>query len=45
LLGGYSAEKATSLKALELDVAAIGAEGLGYERLDQILTEYLMGAR
>lgn len=45
LLGGYSAEKATSLKALELDVEAIGAEGLGYERLDQILTEYLMGAR
>ncbi|QDV06043.1 Xylose isomerase [Planctomycetes bacterium Poly30] len=45
LLGGYSAEKVKGLKALELDVEAIGVEGLGYERLDQILTEHLMGAR
>ena len=45
LLGAYSADKAKSLKALELDVDAIGAAGLGYERLDQILVEHMMGAR
>ncbi len=45
LLGAYSADKAKSLKALELDVDRIGAEGLGYERLDQILVEHMMGVR
>ena len=45
LLGAYSADKAKSLKALELDVEAIGAAGLGYERLDQILVEHMMGVR
>ncbi len=45
LLGGYSAAKAKELKALKLDVDAIGAAGLGYERLDQLLVEHLMGAR
>jgi xylose isomerase len=45
LLGTYSQQKAKSLKALQLDVDAIGAAGLGYERLDQLLIEHLMGAR
>ncbi|MEO0660267.1 MAG: xylose isomerase [Planctomycetota bacterium] len=45
LLGAYSAERAAGLKALELDVDAVAAPGLGYERLDQLLVEHMMGAR
>lgn len=45
LAGGYSREKAAGLRGLDLDVAAIAAEGLHYERLDQILVEHLLGAR
>jgi xylose isomerase len=45
LAGRYSAESAASLRSLDVDVDAIGAAGLGYERLDQIMCEYLMGAR
>ena len=43
--GGYSAERAAALRDLDIDAAAVGAEGLGYERLDQLLVEHLMGAR
>lgn len=45
LLAGYSADKADSLRALDIDADAIGLAGLGYERLDQLLTEHLLGAR
>ena len=45
LLATYSSENATQLRNLEIDVDAIGARGLGYERLDQLMTEHLMGAR
>jgi xylose isomerase len=45
LLAGYSAEKARELRALKLDAAALGAKGLGWEKLDQRLVEHLMGAR
>jgi xylose isomerase len=45
LLGAYSRDRAKSLKALTLDVDEIGAAGLQYERLDQILVEHMMGAR
>ena len=43
--GAYTAEKASSLKAAEFDRRALGARGLGYERLDQLTTELLLGAR
>ncbi|MEZ6016512.1 MAG: xylose isomerase [Planctomycetota bacterium] len=45
LLGGYTRAKAQGLKALDVDVEGIGAAGLGYERLDQLMIEHLMGAR
>jgi xylose isomerase len=44
-LGKYSPEKAASLKALDLDRNAISKRGLGYERLDQLLIDLLLGAR
>ena len=43
LSGGYSAEKAHALRELEIDPDAVAARGLGYERLDQLLTEHLLG--
>ena len=45
LLGSYSADNAASIKALEIDADTIGARGLCWERLDQILMEHLFGAR
>lgn len=45
LAGGYSKDKAAGLRSLELDVHSIAAEGLGYERLDQLLVEHLLGVR
>jgi xylose isomerase len=45
LLGAYSADNAASIKALEIDADTIGARGLRWERLDQILMEHLFGAR
>jgi xylose isomerase len=44
-LGKYSPEKAASLKALDLDRAAISKRGLKYERLDQLVIDLLLGAR
>jgi xylose isomerase len=45
LLAGYSRDKAAKLRALTIDAAAIGREGLGWERLDQLMMEYLLGVR
>lgn len=45
LLNGYDPEKATALRAVDIDVDAVAAKGLGYERLDQLLIEHLMGVR
>jgi len=45
LLGSYSADNAREIKALNIDADAIGARGLRWERLDQILMEHLLGAR
>ena len=45
LLSDYSPEKAAALHALSIDPDAIGATGLAWERLDQILVEHLLGAR
>jgi xylose isomerase len=45
LVGGYSAAKAQQLRALSIDAAKVGQRGLGYERLDQLLVEHLLGVR
>ena len=45
LLAGYDAHKVDQLRALEIDIDAIGARGLRFERLDQILVEHLTGVR
>jgi xylose isomerase len=41
----YSSETAEQLKAMSFDRAALGARGLGYERLDQLTNELLLGVR
>ncbi len=41
----YSHDAANTLKNDTFDVDAIAAVGLGYERLDQLTTEVLLGAR
>ena len=41
----YSASSVAELKARQLDLAAIRAEGFGYERLDQLTMELLLGVR
>ncbi len=43
--GKYSAAKAEALKAQSFDRVAIASRGLGYERLDQLTIELLLGAR
>jgi xylose isomerase len=43
--GGYSREKAEALKAHHFDRLALGARGYGYERIDQITNEILLGVR
>jgi xylose isomerase len=45
LSGPYTAERRDALRGLRLDAAAVAARGLGYERLDQLLVEHLLGAR
>jgi xylose isomerase len=45
LLKDYSPEKAASLRQLCIDPDAIGEVGMQWERLDQILIEYLIGAK
>ncbi|KAB8141014.1 xylose isomerase [Chloroflexia bacterium SDU3-3] len=43
--GAFSKEKAAALKAFSFDRAALGARGYGYERIDQITNEILLGVR
>lgn len=43
--GVYSRAKADALKAARFDRQALGARGLGYERLDQLTVELLLGVR
>jgi xylose isomerase len=43
--GGYSAERAAALKAHAFDRAALGRRNLGYERLDQLTVDLLLGVR
>jgi xylose isomerase len=45
LLRGYEGSKPKRLRELPLDPEALGARGLGYERLDQLLVEHLLGVR
>ena len=44
-LGDFSPEKARALKRVRFDIDRMGAQGLGYERLDQLLAELLLGVR
>jgi len=43
--GGYSAAAAAALKAHAFDRAALGQRNLGYERLDQLSVDLLLGVR
>ena len=43
--GKYSAEKVTALRRGSFDRTALGKRGLGYERLDQLTVELLLGIR
>lgn len=43
--GGYSRETAQKIGALAVDRIAYGKKGLGYEKLDQLTNEILMGVR
>jgi xylose isomerase len=43
--GKYTPEKALALRAQLIDRPNIGAKGLGYERLDQLTVDLLLGAR
>jgi len=43
--GKYTSKKASSLKTEFFDRKALGRRGLKYERLDQMTTEILLGAR
>ena len=43
--GAYSRQKADALKSYTFDRAAMGARPYKYERLDQLVTELLMGVR
>jgi xylose isomerase len=45
LLGAYSPQKVKDIKEKTFDRQALGARGLGYERLDQLTVEVLMGVR
>ena len=44
-LGKYSRKKAQSLKRARFDIDQMGSKGLGYEKLDQLLAELILGVR
>jgi xylose isomerase len=43
--GAYAPEKATRLKAFSFDRQGLGARGMKYEQLDQLVNELLLGIR
>jgi len=43
--GAYSAGKAGVLKTASFDRVALSTQGLGYERLDQLAVDLLLGVR
>ncbi len=45
LLRSYTRAKAAKLRAVDIDVDRVAARGLRYERLDQLMTEHILGAR
>ncbi len=45
ITGSYTPQKAAALKATTFDRAAMGSRGLGYERLDQLTVDLLLGVR
>jgi xylose isomerase len=45
MLRKFTRGKAAELRAMSLDPEALGARGLRYERLDQVMMEHLMGVR
>jgi xylose isomerase len=45
VVGKYDAATMAALKAYTFDRAALGARGLGYEKLDQLTVEVLLGVR
>jgi xylose isomerase len=45
LLGAYSQERVSNLKAAQFDRQALGKRGLMYERLDQLTIDILLGVR
>jgi xylose isomerase len=44
-LGKYSRKKAQALKRTRFDIGRMGARGMKYERLDQLLAEIMLGVR
>lgn len=44
-LSKFTSEGAKKLKSASFDVAALAGRGLGYERLDQLVTELIFGVR
>jgi len=45
LTRAYSKKNAKALRAARIDVDAVARRGLGYERLDQLMMEHLLGVR
>jgi xylose isomerase len=45
LLSGYTREKAAKLRGAAIDPDELGRKGLGYEKLDQLMMEHLLGVR
>jgi xylose isomerase len=43
--GGLGSDALAEIRATEVDVDALGAQGHGHERLDQLVTELLLGVR
>lgn len=43
--GAYTGQKAAALKAHTFELKALGARGLKYEKLDQLVNELLLGVR
>jgi xylose isomerase len=43
--GKYTSDRAVALRAQRFDRAAIASRGLGYERLDQLTVDLLLGVR
>lgn len=44
-VGAYTRTTANALKAHSFDRKALGARGLGYEKLDQLTLEVILGVR